>query len=57
MNRVLDCMEHADKCQALADATSDRAHRQQCLAMAEMWRDTARVRLKWLNGVNLPVAA
>ena len=51
MNRVMDCMEHADKCQALADATSDPTHRQKCLAIAKMWRDTAKTRLDWLYDI------
>jgi len=50
-------MEHADKCQALADATSDPKHKQQCLSIAKMWRDTAKTRLDWLYDDDLPVLA
>ena len=57
MYKVLDCIEHADKCQALADETSDPTHKQQCLSLAEMWREAAITRLKWLNNVDLPVPA
>ena len=56
MNKVFDCIDHANKCHALGVAASNESHRQKYLEIEEMWRGLARKRLLWLTGDNLPVA-
>ena len=55
VEKIQDCTEHADKCQALAATTSNPSYRQQCLTLAELWDDMARTRQQWLADVSLRV--
>ena len=50
MNKILDCMEHADKCHELAVTASNQIDKQQCLELEEMWRASARTQLQsWIK--------
>ena len=56
MHKLLDFIDHADKCHALSVSTSSESRRQQCRDIEGMWRELARKRLRWLGENNLPVA-
>jgi hypothetical protein len=52
LDKVIDCIAHADKCHALGVAASNEGYRQKCLETEGMWRDLARKRLLWLTDPN-----
>jgi hypothetical protein len=56
LQKFQDYIDRADQSHGRADAASNYLHRQECLAIEEMWRDKAKARWQWLTQDNLPVA-
>ena len=53
MEKVLACIGHAEKCQALAVTAASEIHRAEFLKLAEMWLDLAKTRRQWLADFGL----